>query len=246
MKTAIIVDDEPIIRMDLEVMLSEIGFSVVDQGADGYEAIEACRKYKPDLLMIDIKMPVFDGLSAADSIVREDIAGCVILLTAFYDDNFLERAKEIGVSGYLVKPINEKMLRPAIEVAMEQSSRYRKAVSGLKKAENKLQEAKMIEQAKALIAKRDHISESEAYAEMRSLCMKKQCTIGGIAKMMIETYPEQQLVQEAKQLLMRKYHMSENAAYRKIRTISEKNGVSPETVARKIIKEIDQSGDRHE
>lgn len=236
MKTVVVVDDEPIIRMDLKDMLSEMGFSVVAEGADGFDAIETCRIYKPNLLLIDIKMPIFDGISAAATIIQEKLADCVILLTAYYEENLIERAKEIGVAGYLVKPINTHTFRPAIEVAMEQNNRYHKAVKSLEKAENRIQESRVIEKAKTMIAQRDGISESDAYARMRTLSMKKQCPIGEIAKMIVDTDIEPEMIKEAKLVLMIKYHMSENGAYQKIKQLSEKKSVSMGAIARQILK----------
>lgn len=236
-KTAVIVDDEPIIRMDLEGMLTDMGFQVVAQGADGFDAIECCRKYRPDLLFLDIKMPVFDGLSAAKTISEEKNAGCIILLTAFYDEEFIERAKEIGVSGYLVKPVSERSLRPAIAIAVEQSERYGRAVQELEKAERKLREAKVIEKAKAMIASRDRISESEAYAQMRALSMRKQCSIGAIAQRIVAADTDQKAVQSAKEVLMKRRRMSESAAYQEIKKQSEIRGVSQAMIAREILKQ---------
>ena len=110
MNTVVIVDDEPITRMDLSDMLRELGFTVAGEAADGFDAIELCRSLRPDVVLMDVRMPVFDGLTATETILEEDLAGCVILLTAFSDREIIDRASRAGVTGYLVKPIDQKSL----------------------------------------------------------------------------------------------------------------------------------------
>ena len=123
MKTVLIVDDEPITRMDLSDMLRELGFGVAGEAADGFDAMELCRLKRPDVVLMDVKMPIFDGLSASETILAEELAGCVVLLTAFSDPEIIRRAGAAGVTGYLVKPVDQKSLLPTIEVALAQSLR---------------------------------------------------------------------------------------------------------------------------
>ena len=99
MKTVIIADDEPITRMDLCDMVQELGFQVLGQAADGFDAIELCRETHPDVVLMDVKMPIFDGLTASETILSEDLAGCVVLLTAFSDREIISRATAAGVTG---------------------------------------------------------------------------------------------------------------------------------------------------
>ena len=235
MRTAIIADDEPIIRMDLAEILRELEFDVVGTVSDGFEAIELCRRAKPDLALLDIKMPVFDGLSAAQTIVREELAGCVVLLTAYCDREFLEQAKEAGVAGYLVKPIDERTLRPALEIALAQSSRYHDATKNVQRLEQELRDKAAIEQAKGIIARRDGISEKEAYAQMRKLSMDRQRPLGEIARMLIDSDPERRLVAQAKEFLMKRYAMNESTAFRKIKELSAARGCSLAEAARKVL-----------
>ena len=126
-RTAVVVDDEPITRLDLVQMLEEMGFEVAGDAADGFDAIELCRLHHPDVVLMDIQMPVFDGLTASETIISEDLGGCVVLLTAFGQRDIVERANRIGVTGYLVKPIEQRMLLPTIEVALAQSRRLRQS-----------------------------------------------------------------------------------------------------------------------
>ena len=110
----VIVDDEPIIRMDLKEILESRGYQVVGEAADGFDAVELCRTHVPDLVLLDIKMPLMDGLSAAQIIHEQGLAGSIVFLTAYSDSSYIEGAKTSGVSGYLVKPVDEKALVPCI------------------------------------------------------------------------------------------------------------------------------------
>lgn len=96
----VIAEDESITRMDLAEILIEAGYDVVGQAADGYDAIEICKKQNPDLVIMDVKMPVMDGLQATKSIMDEDLANCVLMLTAYNDGEFVNRANDLGVMGY--------------------------------------------------------------------------------------------------------------------------------------------------
>lgn len=237
MKTVVIADDEPIIRMDLAEQLTGLGFRVVASVADGFDAVEYCRKHHPDLALLDIKMPMFDGLSAAETIVREETTECIVLLTAFNDREFWERAKDIGVSGYLVKPISEKTLLPAIEIAMEQSRRNRETQKEIRKLREQLQAGKTIEQAKRIIAERDGISESEAYAQMRRMSMNRKTSISEIASLLLASNPETELTAQAKQILMKQMSVNEDTAYRRLREFAGRRGISIVEAARAVIRE---------
>ena len=153
MRTVIIVDDEPITRMDLAEMLAELDFTVLGEAGDGFDAIELCRARRPDVVLMDVKMPVFDGLTAAETIVADDLAECVVLLTAFGHGDIVERANRIGVTGYLVKPIEQRMLLPTIEVALAQSRRLRQSRREAEQARRQVEESKVIARAQGLLAK---------------------------------------------------------------------------------------------
>ena len=127
MKRVIVVDDEPITRMDLRGMLGDLGFEVAGEAGDGFDAVEVCRRLQPDVVLMDVKMPVFDGINAAETILQQDLAGCVVLLTAYGDREIIDRASAAGVTGYIVKPVEERLLLPTIEVALAQSQRLRQS-----------------------------------------------------------------------------------------------------------------------
>jgi len=166
-KRIIIAEDEPIACMDLCETLKELGCEVVGTAADGFDAVELCREHKPDVILMDVNMPVFDGMSAAETIIEEDLAGCVVLLTAFSDSSLIERAKRIGITAYLVKPVNPQMLLPSIEVAFAQSQLLRKSRAETQKAKQKLEEDRRIRKAQVILAKNRACSEDEAYQWLR-------------------------------------------------------------------------------
>ena len=181
MTRIVIADDEPITRMDIRGMLTELGYAVVGEAADGFDAVEICKREHPDVVLMDVKMPVFDGLSAAGLIVQKGLAGCVVLLTAFNDDTIITGAAEAGVTGYLVKPVNQRLLRPTIEMAVAQSERLARSRKETEKAEKQLSDSRAIARAQAVLAKKQGISESEAYATLRRMSMEKRISMATLA-----------------------------------------------------------------
>lgn len=185
-KRIVIAEDESITRMDLAEILTEAGYHVVGQATDGFDAIEVCRSMKPDLIIMDVKMPFMDGLQSSETILRERLAGCVLMLTAYNDGEFVNRAKKIGVMGYLVKPIDEKAILPAIEIAMcrqEELENYKRQVQ---EVEQRLEDRKCVERAKGILMNREHMTEQEAYAYLRNMSMRKRCSIKKIADVVLE------------------------------------------------------------
>ena len=234
----VVADDEPIIRIDLCQLLEELGHQVVGQAADGFDALECCRRSRPDLAILDIRMPVFDGLSAAQSILEEGAAGGVILLTAFLDDELISRATAIGVSGYLVKPIERRMLQPTLQVALAQNRRLAQARQEIEATEEKLAQAKVVDRAKAVLAAREGISEAEAYRKLQKLAMDKQSTLLRMAEFVLEQYGPQRALRQAKARLMASQHWSEEKAYRMIRSYANKRRLSLEAAALRLEEEL--------
>ena len=186
MTTIAVIDDEPITRMDIAGMLKDLGYSVAGEAGDGFDAVALCRAKHPDVVLMDVKMPVFDGLSASKVILDEDLAGSVVLLTAFSDEEIVEKASRIGVSGYLVKPVEQQRLRPVIEVAVAQSRRLRESKKETEDANRRLEESKLIARAQSLYAKKEGLSESESYQVLRKTAMDKRLPLAVIAKAYLE------------------------------------------------------------
>lgn len=181
MTRIVIAEDEPITRMDIGDMLKELGYEIVGSAADGFDAVELCKQKHPEVVLMDVKMPVFDGLSAAELIIRERLAGCVVLLTAFNDDDLIERAAKIGVTGYIVKPVEQRLLRPTIEMAVAQSGRLAQSRKETERAEKQLNDSRTVARAQAVLAKKQGISESEAYAVLRRMSMEKRVPMAVLA-----------------------------------------------------------------
>ena len=239
----VIVDDEPITRMDLAGMLEEIGYQVVGEAGDGFDAVEVCRAQRPDLVLLDVRMPVFDGFGAAETIIKEETAGCVVFLTAYNDRESIERAKEIGVAGYLVKPVEQRLLLPTLEVALAQSERLRQSREETARSRQELTESRLIQRAQSVLARRENISESDAYQTLRRLSMEKRTSMASLAKALLEQEEQQDVMSRAKRKLMHEQQLTEEEAYRKIVQLAKDTHCTKEEVAEKICRRAEV---RHE
>ena len=181
----VIADDEPITRMDIKEILTEKGYEVIGEVADGFDAVEVCKEKKPDLVLMDIKMPLLDGLSAARIMAEEGVDAAVVLITAYSEREFIDSAKEIGVSGYLVKPIDEKSLIPSIELAVARNKEMQKLQRDIAKVSERLENRSIIEKAKGRIMERDGISEQEAYDFIRKLSLTKGMSMRRVAEILL-------------------------------------------------------------
>lgn len=138
MKNIVIADDDPITKMDIKEILESSGYNVLGEAADGFDAIELCRRNLPDLVVMDIKMPLVDGITAAKIINDEDLAGAVLILTAYSNSEFIQRAKEARVIGYVVKPVGEENLLPAVEIAISKAEEMKQMKKSIQTAMDKL------------------------------------------------------------------------------------------------------------
>ena len=186
-KNILIAEDELITRMDIAEIIKEAQHNVVGEASDGFDCIELCRKHRPDLVIMDIKMPILDGIKASKIIMEENIAGCIVLLTAYNDKEYEKKKKKVGVMNYLIKPIDEKSIIPAIEVALSRNEEMRAMKSEVEKLEKKLEDRKIIEKAKGIIMHREKISEEEAYCMLRNMSMKKRCSLRTLAEIIVKT-----------------------------------------------------------
>jgi AmiR/NasT family two-component response regulator len=180
----IIADDESIIRMDLREMLTNLGYLVVGEAGDGRSAVNLARELKPDVVILDIKMPGMDGIEAAGILTEEKIAP-VVLLTAYSQRDLVERAKEAGVVGYITKPMRESDLTPAIEVAMARFSEFRaleEEVGDLKQA---LETRKLVDRAKGILMDTQGLSEAEAFRRIQKMSMNKRKAMKDVAEAII-------------------------------------------------------------
>lgn len=181
----VIADNESIIRMDLKELLEEAGHTVVGEAADGVKAIELARKHRPDLVIMDIKMPEMDGITAAKIISNEKIAP-VLLLTAFSQKEIVDKAKDSGVLAYLVKPVKEANLFPAIEIALSRFQEFAELERELEEVKNSLETRKILDRAKGILMDAYNLSESEAYRRIQQYSMSKRKSIREVAEAIVE------------------------------------------------------------
>lgn len=178
----VVVDDEPITRMDIREILCEAGYNVVGEASNGFEAIDICRKFSPNLVIMDIKMEVLDGLKASKKILHDHTVDAVLLLSAFNDQDYVKKAKEVGVAGYLVKPLEEKSFLTTVEMVLANAKERKKLESEYQKVCEKLEDRKHIDVAKGLLMKEQLLTEDEAYHMIRKLSMDRRCSMGEIAR----------------------------------------------------------------
>lgn len=181
----IVADDEPVTKMDLRELLVSAGYEVVAEASDGLDAVELCRQYRPDLILMDVKMPFLDGLSAARMIHEEGLAGAIIMLSAYSERDFIDRAKSCGVGGYLVKPIDEKSLVPSIELAIARSQELRQLRRDMEKTAARLENRIVIEKAKGVVMAEQKLTEQEAYDYIRNLSLTKHMSMSRIAEFIL-------------------------------------------------------------
>ena len=181
----VIADDEALICMDLREMLEEAGHEVVGIGSDGVEALNLVKEKKPDLAILDVKMPRLDGIQAARMIAHDNLAP-VVLLTAFGDEDTIEKAKKSMVFGYVMKPVEEKTLFPAIQIAVSQYRQKKDMVDRVKNMERELAARKIVDRAKGLLMDYYHITEEDAYRRMQQTSMKRGITIADVAQKVVK------------------------------------------------------------
>ena len=167
----VIVDDEPITRLDIRDIVIEAGYEVVGEAADGFEAIEVCKKTQPDLVLMDIQMPILDGLKAGKKIVQDQLASSIVFLSAYSDVQNTDKAK--------------KLVIPTIEMSIERGKQTQLLLNQIDKLSLKLEERKIIEKAKGILVKENHISEEEAYQMLRTLSMNKRARMSEIAELIV-------------------------------------------------------------
>ena len=239
MYRVVIADDEPITRMDLAGMLTDLGMQVVGEAGDGFDAIELCRQHRPDVVFLDVKMPVFDGFGAAETILRDELAGCVILLTAYSDHDSIDRAKQVGVMGYLVKPVEQRLLLPTIEVAVSQGERLRRSREETQKTRRELEDSRIIQRAQAVLAQQENIGESQAYMLMRRMSMDKRVSMVTIAEALLRQQSDRDDVAFVKKALMQQKNISEPEAFKLIGDRAKQLGVTKEQAAKIMRREIE-------
>ncbi len=177
----IIADDESLIRLDLREMLTHLGYDVIAEAGDGRTAVDLARKLRPDLLIMDIKMPEVDGIAAAEELTLERIAP-VVLLTAYSDQGLVERARMAGVVGYVVKPFREAELMPVIELSRARFDEFRTLEHEVGSLKDALETRKIIERAKGVLMETHGLRENQAFHRIRKTSMDARKSMKEVAE----------------------------------------------------------------
>ena len=178
----LVAEDETLIRMDLVEMLQEAGYVVVAQATNGEEAIALATEHNPDLAILDVKMPVLDGISAAEKIIS---IAPVLMLTAFSQRELVERARDAGVMAYVVKPFTIGDLIPAIEIAISRHAQMRSLADEVADLHERLETRKVIDRAKGILMKALNLSEPEAFSWIQRAAMDRRLTMKEVAQAVI-------------------------------------------------------------
>jgi two-component system, response regulator PdtaR len=181
----LVVEDEALIRLDLVEMLSEEGYQVAGEAGDGEQAVELARSLRPDLVIMDVKMPKVDGITAAGTIVEERIAP-VVMLTAFSQRDLIEQARDAGAMAYLVKPFARHELVPAIELAVSRFSEKRALEDEVATLTDRLETRKVVDRAKGLLMTRQNMSEPEAFRWIQRTAMDRRTTMKAVAEAVVD------------------------------------------------------------
>jgi response regulator NasT len=183
-RRVLIAEDEAIIRMDLREMLEEEGFDVVAEASDGLEAVDLAREHRPDLAILDIKMPGMDGIRAAEVITREQLSA-VLILTAFSQRDLAAQAAQAGAMAYLVKPFQKADLLPAIDVALSRYDHVRRLEDEVVELADRLETRKLVERAKGVLMEQG-MSEADAYRLMQRAAMERGLKLADVARAVLE------------------------------------------------------------
>jgi response regulator NasT len=180
-RRVLIAEDEALIRLDLREMLEEEGYDVCGEAGDGQTAVDMANQLRPELVILDVKMPVLDGIAAAEQIARNRIAP-VIILTAFSQRDLVEKAREAGAMAYLVKPFQKKDLLPTIEMALSRYSELVGLEAEVDDLQGRLEARKLVDRAKAVLMTDHGMSEPEAFRWIQRGSMDRRTTMRAVAE----------------------------------------------------------------
>jgi response regulator NasT len=183
-RRVVVAEDESLIRMDIVETLRDKGFDVVGEAADGLRAVELAFALKPDLMVMDIKMPDLDGLSATDRIAELKIP--VVLLTAFSQQELVTRAAEVGAMAFLVKPFSPQDLLPAIEIALSRHAQLVALESEIQDLGERLETRKLVERAKAVLSEKMKLTEPEAFRWIQKASMDRRLSMAEVSRTVLD------------------------------------------------------------
>ncbi len=184
-RRAVVAEDEALIRMDIVETLQEGGYEVVGEAANGQEAVDLATEHKPDVVVMDIKMPVMDGITAAEHIAKARLAP-VVLLTAFSQTELVERARDAGAMAYVVKPFTPGDLLPAVEIAASRFVEIRALENEIADITERMETRKKVERAKGLLMETMSLNEPESFRWIQKTSMDRRLTMREVAEAVIE------------------------------------------------------------
>ncbi|MGK5531406.1 ANTAR domain-containing response regulator [Streptomyces sp. URMC 129] len=193
----VIAEDEALIRLDLKEMLEEEGYTVVGEAGDGQRAVELARELTPDLVILDVKMPVMDGISAAEKIAGESIAP-VLMLTAFSQRDLVERARDAGAMAYLVKPFSKSDVVPAIEIAVSRFNELKTLTKEVADLAQRLETRKLVDRAKSILQTQYGLTEPAAFRWIQKTSMDRRLSMHQVAEAVIQDAEEKRQKQQQK------------------------------------------------
>ncbi|MDY6054427.1 ANTAR domain-containing response regulator [Micrococcus sp.] len=182
---AVVAEDEALIRLDIVEMLSGAGYDVVAEVGDGQAAVAAVREHRPDVVVMDVMMPVMDGIAAAQEVARERLAP-VVMLTAFSQRDLVERARSAGAMAYVVKPFTEADVVPAIELAVARFDELRGLEAEVRDLGDRLETRKLVDRAKSLLESRMGLTEAEAFRWIQKTSMDRRLTMRQVAQAVVD------------------------------------------------------------
>ncbi len=184
----VVAEDEALIRLDLAEMLAELGYEVVGQASDGEQAVALVKEHRPDVVIMDVKMPVLDGISAAEAIGKDRIAP-VIMLTAFSQKELVERARDAGVMAYIVKPFTQADLAPAVDIATSRWAELKALEGEIADLGERLETRKAVDRAKGILMQRLKLSEADAFRWIQKTAMDRRLGMREVAEAVITQMP---------------------------------------------------------
>jgi two-component system, response regulator PdtaR len=184
-RRVVVAEDEAIIRLDVVEILRDAGFDVVGEAGDGEAAVRLAEEMRPDLVVMDVKMPVLDGISAAEKIGKAGIAP-VVLLTAFSQKELVERARDAGAMAYVVKPFSADDLLPAIEIALSRHAQIRTLEQEIGDLTERFETRKQVDRAKGLLMQKMGLSEPDAFRWIQKTSMDRRLTMREVADAVVE------------------------------------------------------------
>ena len=188
-RTVVVAEDESLIRIDIVETLRDNGFTVVGEAADGEAAIAMAKQHRPDLVVMDVKMPLMDGITAAEILTKERIAP-VVLLTAFSQQELVERASEAGALAYVVKPFTPNDLIPAIEIALSRYQQISALEDEVADIAERLETRKVLDRAKGILNDTMGLTEPEAFRWIQKASMDRRLTMREVAQTVVDQLAE--------------------------------------------------------